>query len=113
MNRPQFKEPRGWILHLNKSMIIFKNVQVLLSAYISPVFATGAFIVPTSLYFLLKVRVIEPSKKVSLAIRVFALLEFSLLDSQKFVVKPYMQKREKRKALENMEKTYGQVIDYF
>ncbi|CAH8387169.1 unnamed protein product [Eruca vesicaria subsp. sativa] len=56
-------------------------VPVLLSAYISPVFATGAFIVPTSLYFLLK----------------------------KFLVKPYMQKREKRKALENMEKTYGKV----
>lgn len=56
-------------------------VPVLLSAYISPVFATGAFIVPTSLYFLLK----------------------------KFVVKPYMQKREKRKALENTEKTYGKV----
>ncbi|CAN8316502.1 unnamed protein product [Cochlearia groenlandica] len=56
-------------------------VPILLSSYISPVFATGAFIVPTSLYFLLK----------------------------RFVVKPYMHKREKRKALENMEKTYGQV----
>ncbi|KAJ0259740.1 Chaperone protein dnaJ 13 [Hirschfeldia incana] len=58
-------------------------VPVLLSAYISPLFATGAFIVPTSLYFLLK----------------------------RFVVKPYMQKREKRKALENTEKTYGQVLE--
>ncbi|CAH2059207.1 unnamed protein product [Thlaspi arvense] len=56
-------------------------VPILLTSYLSPVFATGAFVVPTSLYFLLK----------------------------KFVVKPYLHKREKRKALENMEKTYGQV----
>ncbi|ESQ52194.1 hypothetical protein EUTSA_v10016484mg [Eutrema salsugineum] len=56
-------------------------VPILLSSYLSPVLATGAFVVPTSLYFLLK----------------------------KFVVKPYLHKREKRKALENMEKTYGQV----
>ncbi|KFK36469.1 hypothetical protein AALP_AA4G128700 [Arabis alpina] len=56
-------------------------VPILLSSFISPVFAAGAFIVPTSLYFLLK----------------------------KFVVKPYLHKREKQKALENMEKTWGQV----
>ncbi|EOA29204.1 hypothetical protein CARUB_v10025478mg [Capsella rubella] len=56
-------------------------VPILLSSHLAPVFATGAFIVPTSLYFLLK----------------------------KFVVKPYLRKREKQKALENMEKTWGQV----
>jgi DnaJ family protein C protein 11 len=65
-------------LHRGSQKLI---VPILLSAHLAPVFATGAFIVPTSLYFLLK----------------------------KFVVKPYLLKREKQKALENMEKTWGQV----
>ncbi|CAL9235670.1 unnamed protein product [Arabidopsis halleri] len=65
-------------LHRGSQKLI---VPILLSSHLAPVFATGAFIVPTSLYFLLK----------------------------KFVVKPYLRKREKQKALENMEKTWGQV----
>ncbi|XP_010509572.1 PREDICTED: chaperone protein dnaJ 13-like [Camelina sativa] len=65
-------------LHRGNQKLI---VPILLSAHLAPVFATGAFIIPTSLYFLLK----------------------------KFVVKPYLSKREKQKALENMEKTWGQV----
>ncbi|KAM7525575.1 hypothetical protein LguiA_015477 [Lonicera macranthoides] len=56
-------------------------VPILLSRHLNAVFATGAFIIPTSLYFALK----------------------------KFVVKPYNLKREKQKALENMEKTQAQV----
>uniref|UniRef100_A0A7C9DNG9 J domain-containing protein n=1 Tax=Opuntia streptacantha TaxID=393608 RepID=A0A7C9DNG9_OPUST len=56
-------------------------VPILLSRYINPIFAAGAFIVPTSLYFTLK----------------------------KFFVKPYYLKREKQKATENMEKTSAQV----
>uniref|UniRef100_A0A1J3H1K8 Chaperone protein dnaJ 13 n=1 Tax=Noccaea caerulescens TaxID=107243 RepID=A0A1J3H1K8_NOCCA len=56
-------------------------VPILLTSYLGPVFATGAFIVPTSCYFLLK----------------------------KYVVKPYLRKREKQKALEKMENTYGKV----
>ncbi|XP_074317433.1 chaperone protein dnaJ 13-like [Silene latifolia] len=56
-------------------------VPVLLSSYINPVFAAGAFAIPTSLYFIL----------------------------QKFVAKPYYLRREKQKALENMEQTSGQV----
>ncbi|KAJ0047971.1 hypothetical protein Pint_15874 [Pistacia integerrima] len=47
----------------------------------SSLFAAGAFIIPTSLYFSLK----------------------------KFVFKPYYRKREKQKALENMERTSAQV----
>ncbi|CAE6031554.1 unnamed protein product [Arabidopsis arenosa] len=65
-------------LHRGSQKLI---VPILLSSHLAPAFATGAFIVPTSLYFLLK----------------------------KFVVKPYLLKREKQKALENMEKTWGQV----
>ncbi|XP_010505092.1 PREDICTED: chaperone protein dnaJ 13-like [Camelina sativa] len=65
-------------LHRGSQKLI---VPILLSSHLAPVFATGAFIIPTSLYFLLK----------------------------KFVVKPYLSKREKQKALENMEKTWGQV----
>ncbi|KAG7569294.1 DnaJ domain [Arabidopsis thaliana x Arabidopsis arenosa] len=65
-------------LHRGSQKLI---VPILLSSHLAPAFATGAFIVPTSLYFLLK----------------------------KFVVKPYLRKREKQKALENMEKTWGQV----
>ncbi|XP_010542206.1 PREDICTED: chaperone protein dnaJ 13 [Tarenaya hassleriana] len=56
-------------------------VPILLSTHLNPIFATGAFAIPTSFYFLLK----------------------------KFVVKPYLLKREKQKALENMENTSAQV----
>lgn len=56
-------------------------VPVLLSGFISPGLAAGAFVIPASLYFLLK----------------------------KFVAKPYYHRREKQKALEIMEKTSGQV----
>lgn len=56
-------------------------VPVLLSRHLSPMFATGAFVVPTSLYFFLK----------------------------KFVVKPYILKMEKQKKLENAGKTVAQV----
>ncbi|XP_025888196.1 chaperone protein dnaJ 13 isoform X3 [Solanum lycopersicum] len=54
---------------------------VLLSRHLNPIFATGAFLVPTSLYFVLK----------------------------RFVVKPFYLQREKQKASENMDKTLGQV----
>ncbi|OIS99545.1 PREDICTED: chaperone protein dnaJ 13 [Nicotiana attenuata] len=56
-------------------------VPVLLSRQLNPFFATGAFVIPTSLYFVLK----------------------------RFVVKPFYLKRDKQKASENMEKTLGQV----
>ncbi|XP_030947136.1 chaperone protein dnaJ 13 isoform X2 [Quercus lobata] len=56
-------------------------IPILLSRHFNPVFATGAFILPTSLYFVLK----------------------------KFVFKPYYLKREKQKALENVEKTSAKV----
>ncbi|KAK1565569.1 hypothetical protein Q3G72_029759 [Acer saccharum] len=56
-------------------------IPILLSRNFNSLLATGAFIVPTSIYFVLK----------------------------KFVLKPYYLKREKQKALENMEKTSGQV----
>ncbi|KAJ9173390.1 hypothetical protein P3X46_016531 [Hevea brasiliensis] len=56
-------------------------IPILLSKHLNLTFATGAFLIPTSLYFLLK----------------------------KFVVKPYYLQREKRKALENKEKTSAQV----
>ncbi|XP_017973537.1 PREDICTED: chaperone protein dnaJ 13 [Theobroma cacao] len=56
-------------------------IPILLSRHLNPVLATGAFVVPTSIYFILK----------------------------KFVFKPYYLKREKQKALENMEKTATQV----
>lgn len=56
-------------------------VPILLTRHLSPIFATGAFFIPTSIYFLLK----------------------------KFVFKPYYLKREKEKALENTERTSSQV----
>ncbi|KAF5729851.1 DnaJ heat shock N-terminal domain-containing family protein [Tripterygium wilfordii] len=56
-------------------------IPVLLSSHLNPVFATGAFIIPASVYFLLK----------------------------KFIIKPYYLKREKLKALENIERTSAQV----
>ncbi|KAJ4957348.1 hypothetical protein NE237_014131 [Protea cynaroides] len=56
-------------------------IPVLLSRELSAVVATGALMIPTSLYFLLKT----------------------------FVVKPYYRKREKQKALEKMEKSSVQV----
>lgn len=56
-------------------------IPILLSRQWNPVIATGALIVPTSIYFLVK----------------------------RFVMKPYYLKREKRKALENMEKSAAQV----
>ncbi|XP_023007776.1 chaperone protein dnaJ 13-like isoform X1 [Cucurbita maxima] len=56
-------------------------IPILISRHLNPVFAAGAFIFPTSAYFLLK----------------------------KFLVKPYYQRREKQKALENMQKTSAQV----
>ncbi|XP_021747012.1 chaperone protein dnaJ 13-like isoform X2 [Chenopodium quinoa] len=62
-------------------MLYSIGIQILLSRYINPFFAAGAFAIPTSLYFVLK----------------------------KFVAKPYYLKREKHKAVEIMEKTSGQV----
>uniref|UniRef100_A0A6N2K5J4 J domain-containing protein n=1 Tax=Salix viminalis TaxID=40686 RepID=A0A6N2K5J4_SALVM len=62
-------------------MLYTIGIQILLSRHLNPVFATGAFVIPTSLYFLLK----------------------------KFVVKPYNLRREKHKTLENKEKTSAQV----
>ncbi|EXC28306.1 Chaperone protein dnaJ 13 [Morus notabilis] len=62
-------------------MLYSIGIQILLTRRLNPVFATGAFVIPTSVYFLLK----------------------------KFVFKPYYRKREKQKALENMEKTSAQV----
>ncbi|GAV78547.1 DnaJ domain-containing protein/DUF3395 domain-containing protein [Cephalotus follicularis] len=56
-------------------------IPILLSRDLNPVFATGAFIIPSSMYFLLK----------------------------KFVVKPYYLRREKQKALENKDKNFAQV----
>ncbi|KAJ4952043.1 hypothetical protein NE237_028875 [Protea cynaroides] len=56
-------------------------IPVLLYKELSAVVATGALMIPASLYFLLK----------------------------KFVVKPYYLKREKQKALEKMEKSYVQI----
>lgn len=54
---------------------------ILLSRHLNAVLAAGAFMVPTSLYFLLKA----------------------------FIVKPYYLKREKQKALENQERSAAQV----
>ncbi|XP_047937924.1 chaperone protein dnaJ 13 [Salvia hispanica] len=56
-------------------------IPILLSHHLNPVFATGAFIVPISLYFTLK----------------------------NFVFKPYFIRWEKQKSLENLEKTKNQV----
>ncbi|KGN55866.1 chaperone protein dnaJ 13 [Cucumis sativus] len=58
-------------------------IPILISRHLNPIFAAGAFIFPTSAYFLLK----------------------------KFLVKPYYQRREKQKALENMQKTSAQVLE--
>ncbi|RWW04956.1 hypothetical protein GW17_00031788 [Ensete ventricosum] len=59
---------------------------VLLSSDLHPIVATGAFIVPSSLYFLLKLNIV-----------------------QKFVLKPYYLRREKQKALEKKEVSLNQV----
>ncbi|KAJ4837165.1 Chaperone protein dnaJ 13 [Turnera subulata] len=56
-------------------------VPILLSAHLNPLFAAGAFVVPTSLYFLLK----------------------------KFVLKPYYIRKERQKALGDKEETAAQV----
>ncbi|XP_058086825.1 chaperone protein dnaJ 13 [Magnolia sinica] len=69
-----------WRIELNRGgqkLII----PVLLSRHLNPIIATGALIIPSSLYFLLKT----------------------------FVVKPYYRKRERQKALEKMEKSSAQV----
>ncbi|KAG6405334.1 hypothetical protein SASPL_132923 [Salvia splendens] len=58
-----------------------KGFAILLSHHLNPVFATGAFVVPISLYFTLK----------------------------NFVFKPYYIRWEKQKSLENLEKTKNQV----
>lgn len=65
-------------LHRGGQKLIFP---ILLSRNISPLFASGALMVPTSLYFLLKT----------------------------YVLKPYFLNREKQKALENVEQTKSQV----
>ncbi|XP_028068343.1 chaperone protein dnaJ 13 isoform X2 [Camellia sinensis] len=62
-------------------MLYSVGIQILLSRHLNAVFATGAFVIPTSLYFFLKT----------------------------FIIKPYYLKREKQKMLENMEKTSTQV----
>ncbi|EPS72194.1 hypothetical protein M569_02565 [Genlisea aurea] len=54
---------------------------LLLSNYVSPAFATGAFFIPLSIYLTVK----------------------------KFVAKPYYLRREKKASLENIEKTKRQV----
>ncbi|XP_027360495.1 chaperone protein dnaJ 13 [Abrus precatorius] len=56
-------------------------IPILLTRHLNPVFATGAFVVPASLYFVLK----------------------------KFLIKPYYLRRNKQKALEKEEKTSAQV----
>ncbi|XP_065857881.1 chaperone protein dnaJ 13 isoform X1 [Euphorbia lathyris] len=65
-------------LHRGGQKII---IPVLLSRNINSAFAVGAFLFPTSLYFLLK----------------------------KLVIKPYYLQKENRRALENKEKTSAQV----
>ncbi|KAF9613739.1 hypothetical protein IFM89_010249 [Coptis chinensis] len=60
---------------------IHDMIVILLSRQLDVTIATGALLVPTSLYFLLKI----------------------------FVVKPFYLKREKQKALEKMEKSSAQV----
>ncbi|KAI7995431.1 Chaperone protein dnaJ 13 [Camellia lanceoleosa] len=65
-------------LHRGRQKLI---VPILLSRHLNAVFATGAFVIPTSLYFFLKT----------------------------FIIKPYYLKREKQKMLENIEKTSTQV----
>ncbi|KAJ7952500.1 chaperone protein dnaJ 13 [Quillaja saponaria] len=56
-------------------------IPILLTRHLNPIFATGALIIPSSIYFLLK----------------------------KFVVKPYYLKKKRLKALENTEQTSAQV----
>ncbi|KAG5070123.1 hypothetical protein JHK85_002500 [Glycine max] len=56
-------------------------IPILLTRHLNPVFATGAFVVPASLYFVLK----------------------------KLFIKPYYLRRNKQKALEEKEKTSAQV----
>ncbi|KAK7406253.1 hypothetical protein VNO78_07876 [Psophocarpus tetragonolobus] len=56
-------------------------IPILLTRHLNPVFATGAFVIPASLYFVLK----------------------------KFFIKPYYLKRNKQKALEEEEKNSAQV----
>ncbi|KAL2348154.1 hypothetical protein Fmac_002154 [Flemingia macrophylla] len=56
-------------------------IPILLTRHLNPVFATGAFVVPASLYFILK----------------------------KVFFKPYLLRRNKQKALEEEEKTSAQV----
>ncbi|KAI4377911.1 hypothetical protein MLD38_015467 [Melastoma candidum] len=58
-------------------------IPILLSRHLNPVFAAGAFVVPTSAYFILK----------------------------KFVIKPYLLKRKRQKTLEISEKTSTQVLE--
>ncbi|GMI76379.1 ORIENTATION UNDER VERY LOW FLUENCES OF LIGHT 1 [Hibiscus trionum] len=65
-------------LHRGSQKLI---VPVLLSSHFSYALATGAFVIPTSVYFILK----------------------------KYVFKPYFLKREKQKTLENMERTASEV----
>ncbi|KAJ1416007.1 DnaJ-like protein C11, C-terminal [Sesbania bispinosa] len=56
-------------------------LQILLTRHLNPLFATGAFVVPASVYFVLK----------------------------KLFFKPYYIRRNKQKALEKEEKTSAQV----
>ncbi|WJX55039.1 Chaperone protein dnaJ 13 [Trifolium repens] len=56
-------------------------IPILLTSYLNPVFATGALVIPTSFYFVLK----------------------------KFFIKPYYLKRNKQKALEKEGKSSAQV----
>ncbi|KAL8103195.1 chaperone protein dnaJ 13 [Apium graveolens] len=56
-------------------------IPILLSSHLNVATAAGAFIIPTSLYFVLK----------------------------SFVFKPYYLKREKQKAMENMDQTQAEV----
>ncbi|KAI4364852.1 hypothetical protein MLD38_020889 [Melastoma candidum] len=58
-------------------------IPILLSRHLNPVFTAGAFVVPTSAYFILK----------------------------KFVIKPYLLKRKRQKMLEISEKTSTQVLE--
>ncbi|KAK3041098.1 hypothetical protein RJ639_026895 [Escallonia herrerae] len=70
-----FKDIKMW------DWFILLLISILLSRDINAVIATGALIIPTTLYFALKA----------------------------FVIKPYYLRREKQKALENMEATKAQV----
>ncbi|KAK9927556.1 hypothetical protein M0R45_024737 [Rubus argutus] len=71
-------------------------IPILLSRHLNPVFATGAFLVPTSLYFLAK----ETDDRCYVG-GVLKMIEIHL--------QPYYLKREKQKALENMERTSAKV----